>query len=59
MAKRLTDQERYRIVAKQNAGLLTALKAMLVHFDFGDQLPGDHPIVAARAAVANAEGRAQ
>lgn len=37
--------------------LLAALTGMLARYDYHDQLPDDHPIIAGRAAIARAEGR--
>ena len=34
--------------------MLAALAGMLRSFDFGEEFPTDHPIVAARAAIAQA-----
>lgn len=36
--------------------LLEACKGLLTKYDFGDDLPEDHPIVAARAALSRVSG---
>ena len=36
--------------------LLEACKGLLAKYDFGDDLPDDHPIVAARAALSRVSG---
>lgn len=38
--------------------LLAALRAFMARFDFGEAFPADHPITAARAAIASATGEA-
>lgn len=51
-----TERDRLQSAAPD---LLEALQAMLTQFDFGENFPSDHSIVAARAAIAKATGAAQ
>lgn len=52
------DEANARLIAAAPE-LLGALQAMLRRFDFCENFPADHPIAAARAAIAKATGGAQ